>query len=156
MIGHVNIRVEVQPDRKRAARALKAVRRGGYAASRLGGCVICLIGLTLLATDARAGTALLACGALMMFLPDLGVWLALRRHRHLLDRPVTLALTDTGVRTSLAELAWEAFRRVEETEEFWLLRTLSGRVITLPKQALAPEQRAELRTFLAGRGLLNT
>jgi len=78
---------------------------------------------------------------------------------HLLQ-PRHVSMTPEGVRVTsmgvLTAFPWEFVKRADERAYAFVLRTEDGAYRDLPRDSMTAEQAEQLRSFLAGRGLLRS
>jgi hypothetical protein len=152
----VQISVHYTGNLKRSFRATARLRRGQFRLIHAIGALFVLAAVVV-GSAGGSGTAvvLAASGVVVGVEPEMLLWLTLRRNREAIVVDVDVEVTDRGIssRTATGSVTagWEVIKRVDETSYCWIFVVNRFQVVTLAKSALAPDQRAELTAFLAGR-----
>jgi hypothetical protein len=156
----VNICVSYRQDPGRTFRVLLRLNRRKIRILQCAGAVLVLAGAILGVGARGAGWqafSLVMLGVLLMTEVYLLFWIAVHRNREALTERVEVTVTGEKVAARTATksvvLGWDMVRRIIEGDDFWIFAADRLTMVTLWKQALTADQRAELTAFLAsGRG----
>lgn len=142
-------------DLKRTYRATTRLRRGSFLLYRSVGVLIVLfaaLGAWSAAFRPATAVAYAALGIAVGILPDFSLWTTLLRNREVFAVDVDVNVTDRGISsrtvTHSTTIEWHMVKRVLETGDCWIFVINRFQVLTLPKAALTPLQRAQLTAFL--------
>lgn len=152
----MQITLSVPYDAQLLRRTVKFLVRPQLRRVRLLGGVIILLGLLVLLLDPADAVAyaMVACGVGFVFVvPPLTVAFALRAQSDAVRQGFNMTLDDDGVRVTYplveSRYQWAALDRVVETPEAWYLMCGKAQAMTMPKDAMAPEQQTEFAAFAA-------
>ncbi|GAA3395629.1 YcxB family protein [Cryptosporangium minutisporangium] len=154
----MQISLQVPYDPRQLRRTLRFLLRPQLRLTAALAAVIAVLSLGLLAldpTDAWAYAFLLTAVALGFGTGPLVLAISVRQQAPAIRDTSLLTLDDEGVHVSFplveTRCRWAGLTRIVETPEVWYLMFGKLQAFTVPKDAMAPEQRAEFGAFLAHR-----
>jgi hypothetical protein len=156
----VHLVIDAPPDPGRYARLVSAAQGRQFRRLRLIGALVVVAGIMEIALYAKVpiGVGLLCGGLVVVLMPTLALCRGRSTAGATVNGPWTYVLSEHGVSANgplmSNNLAWAAFRKVEETDSDVLLYLSASQVLGIPRQAMGPGVAAELTGFLRSRGLL--
>jgi hypothetical protein len=154
----MHISFTVEPDQRRARRAIQATMGGKLRRLYVFGALLAVAGIVMFVNDLPSGAAPTALGAGLLCFPWLVSRAAAQARTGLLGETVTYELTDADVQAHTKSLnlghRWESVQTVRETPEFWIVTVGGINPLVLPWTELPPADAAKARALLVTRGLL--
>ncbi|MCW3816884.1 YcxB family protein [Micromonospora sp. DR5-3] len=153
----MQISMRVPYDEKRLRRTLQFILRPQLRLVRILGGVLIVLGLALVALDPSTSLAYVALvlGLLFVFaIAPITVARSVRMQSNVIRDGLHLTLDDEWVTLIYplveSRLRWAGLDRVIETPEVWYIMFGKIQAITVPKEPMTEEQRAEFGAFVNG------
>ena len=152
----VLISLRVPYDEARLRRSLRFILHRQVLTLRVMGALLLLLGVVLVGFQLSQALAYVAILLGLWWLVGAGpaaISRALRAHRRVLGADSTVTLDDEWITVSFPNVdlrqRWIAVDRVAEGPEAWYVMVAPLQAITIPKDRMTPEQRAEFSRFVA-------
>ncbi|MEO3748523.1 YcxB family protein [Plantactinospora sp. B5E13] len=156
----MTVTFEVTADPRAWVRATRRAMRPYLLVIWVGSALVVLGGGTIVALDPAdpgEGIQFIVLGLVLLSLGPLLPRLSVRMQKWLLTPPITITVSDEKLAsrsaTSSSEFVWSAVRRVQETDDMWLVRLGHTHLLMLPKDGTDETGRQEFRRLLVDRGL---
>ena len=151
----MNISVRYMLDLRRSVRLNLYLRRKAMRVFMALGALLIILGVVSIGASTAFAAWFIAIGVLLVIEVPLLTWVQVYANRKNLLEEVEVTLTSEGINqrtaTTTLSVTWDMVERIHERHDLWIFVVNRLKRISLFKQALTPEQQAELAVFIAAR-----